>query len=139
MDPISVILSVLAAGALVALQETANQAVKEAYAALKSLIRSKIKKTPMNELELILSKYEKDSITWEKPLGDLIKKENLDRDQEIVEKANALKKLLVPRGNETKNEINVGSISNSTGFIVGTGVITNTVNEPPNKRKGSKS
>jgi hypothetical protein len=54
MDPISMILSTLVAGASAALGETAEQAVKDAYAGVKSLIVAKYKGAaqPLQVLEV---------------------------------------------------------------------------------------
>lgn len=52
MDPISLLVAALAAGAKAALQDTASTAVKDAYAGLKSLIVSKFgKKASIESLE----------------------------------------------------------------------------------------
>ena len=47
MDPISLILTALAAGAAAALKDTAGQAVKDAYSGLKALLKRKLGEEPI--------------------------------------------------------------------------------------------
>jgi hypothetical protein len=51
MDPISAIVAALAAGAAAALKDTASEAVKDAYGALKSLIGSRFGSVDVEQLE----------------------------------------------------------------------------------------
>ena len=51
MDPLTMIVSTLAAGALAGLKPTAEQVVKDAYASVKSLIQRKYSKVDLTQLE----------------------------------------------------------------------------------------
>ena len=51
MDPVSILVSALVAGAAAALKPTAEQAVKDAYSGLKSLIKSKYKSVALEGVE----------------------------------------------------------------------------------------
>jgi hypothetical protein len=51
MDPISLVVSTLAAGALAALKPTAEQAVKDAYGGLKSLIQRRYGSVDLSQIE----------------------------------------------------------------------------------------
>jgi len=66
MDPVSIILVALAAGAAAAAKDTASQAVKDAYAGLKALVKKRFAGKP--QAEIALTEYEKNEDTWQKPL-----------------------------------------------------------------------
>jgi hypothetical protein len=51
MDPLTSLVTALAAGAAVALQATAEQVVKDSYAGLKALIHRKYAQVDVNHLE----------------------------------------------------------------------------------------
>ena len=94
MDPITLIIGALAAGATAAAKDTASQAVKDAYAGLKTLIQRRFaeKKTP--EGEMALTKYEEKPAVWEAPLKDALAETQTDQAPEILQAAEALKHAL---------------------------------------------
>src|SRR5687767_10368675 len=67
MDPVAMILTALAGGAAAAAQETASQAVKDAYAGLKALVQRKLQPGDPGAATVV-AQFEKDSETWEKPM-----------------------------------------------------------------------
>src|SRR2546421_13060384 len=85
MDPVSVVLAALAAGAPAATKDTASQAVKDAYAGLKALLKKRFEKKP--QAEMALAEYEKDKDTWEKPLQKSLVETGADQDEAIVRQA----------------------------------------------------
>src|SRR5258706_12833533 len=85
MDPVSVVLAALAAGATAATKDTASQAVKDAYAGLKALVKKRFDQKP--QAEMTLTEYEKDTDTWEKPLHKSLVETAADQDEAIVRQA----------------------------------------------------
>jgi len=95
MDPVSVVLAALAAGATAAAKDSASQAVKDAYDGLKALVKKRFeKKKP--QAEMALAEYEKDPDTWEKPLQKSLVETGADQDEAIVRQAQQVLKLLNP-------------------------------------------
>ncbi len=94
MEPISLVLGALAAGAAAAAQDTASQAVKDAYAGLKTLIQRRFAKKEAPEGEMALSKYEAKPAVWEAPLKDALVEAETDQAPEILKAAEALKHAL---------------------------------------------
>jgi hypothetical protein len=66
MDPITLIVSALAAGAAVGAQDTVSAMVKDAYAGLKALARKRLGGRP--GAELVLARHEQAPETWQAPL-----------------------------------------------------------------------
>jgi hypothetical protein len=82
VEPISLILSALSAGALAAVQEDAAQAVKDAYAGLKRLL---LRRLHGNEAaKLSLAQYEKQPVAWEQPLRAELAAINAGQDDEVL-------------------------------------------------------
>ena len=105
MDPMSVILSALAAGAVAALQETAGQAVKDGYNLLKGLIERKLQGNP--KAEVVLREHEKDPKTWEKPLEQTLADGKIDQDEEVVNAAAQLLTLIQTQQSGSKYNVQV--------------------------------
>src|SRR5438105_3338489 len=95
MDPVSLILAALAAGATAATQDTASQAVKDAYAGLKGLVKKCFEKKP--QAEMTLAEYEKDTDTWQKPLQKALVETGTDLDEAVVRQAQQVLKLVNPQ------------------------------------------
>ena len=85
MDPMTAILTALAAGAAAALKDTASQAIKDGYSLLRGLIERKLQDNP--NAEMVLKEHEKDPEAWEKPLEQTLSEAKVDHDEEIVETA----------------------------------------------------
>jgi hypothetical protein len=115
MDPITVIVAALAAGAIAALQETASLAVKEGYAGLKSLIQECFAGRP--EAELALAKYEQKPDVWQAPLKDELAEAGVDKDPAVVQAASQLLKLVQPQ-QVARGKYNV-LIGEAKGVVIG--------------------
>jgi hypothetical protein len=92
MDPITLIVTALAAGAALGLTETASSAVKDAYASLNALVRKRFTGRP--EAELVLTKHEKTPEAWQAPLMAELGEAGADRDPDLVAAARALMSLV---------------------------------------------
>jgi hypothetical protein len=88
MDPITLILSSLAAGAAAAAKDTASTAVKDAYQALKSLVQHHF--SGKSEAEVALANYEKKPEVWKEPVKDALTQTGADSNESIIKAARAL-------------------------------------------------
>ena len=66
MDPITLIVTALAAGATLGVTETVSSAVNDAYASLRALVRKRFAGGPT--AELVLARHETAPETWQAPL-----------------------------------------------------------------------
>ncbi len=115
MDPISLLLAALAAGATAATKDTVDQAVKNGYAALKALIRKRFAGKPT--AETALAEYEKDEETWKKPLQKALTEVGADRDEAILQQAQRLLEQIHPQqASQGKYNINIGE---GKGNVIG--------------------
>jgi hypothetical protein len=92
MDPITLIVTALVAGATSGAAEAASAAVKEAYAGLKALVARRLGGRP--DAELVLAKYEQSPEVWQAPLMAELTDAGADRDLELVQAARALMTLV---------------------------------------------
>jgi hypothetical protein len=95
MDPISLILSALVAGAAASVQSTTSDAVKDAYVGLKTLIRRKF--AGKTNAEAMLAEHEDDPETYTLPLKKALLQEHVDEDEEIIKEAQRLMTLVQPQ------------------------------------------
>ena len=115
MDPVSMVLAALAAGATAAVQDTTSQAVKDAYAALKALVKKRFEKKP--QAEMALAEYEKDADTWQKPLQKSLVETGADQDEAIVRQAQQVLKLINPQqASQGKYNVQIGE---GKGIVIG--------------------
>ncbi len=116
MDPVSVVLAALAAGATAAAKDSASQAVKDAYDGLKALVKKRFeKKKP--QAEMALAEYEKDPDTWEKPLQKSLVETGADQDEAIVRQAQQVLKLVNPQqASQGKYNVQIGE---GKGVVIG--------------------
>lgn len=111
MDPISLIETALVAGATTSVQDTTNEAIKDAYTGLKVLLQRLF--TGKHKAEIILSEHETDPETYEKPLKKLLAEANAGQDVDLLNAAEYVMRLLeYQQENFTGNSI--------TNSIVGT-------------------
>ena len=115
MDPVSLIVAALAAGASAALKDTAGEAVKDAYAGLKSLLKRKL--GDKQAAQIAIDKHEEAPEVWEKPLEAELKESGVADDEEIVAAAQQMMKLTDPEGSQS-GKYNV-VISGGQGATVG--------------------
>jgi len=115
MDPVSVVLAALAAGATAAAQDTTSQAVKDAYASLKALVKKRFEKQP--HAEMTLAEYEKDTDTWEKPLQKSLVETGVDQNEAVVRQAQQVLKLVHPQqASQGKYNVQIGE---GKGIVIG--------------------
>jgi hypothetical protein len=92
MDPVTLIVTALAAGAASALQDGASAAAKDAYARLKALVTKRFAGRPKGEL--VLAEHEAAPRTWEKPLAAELSASGAEDDADLVAAAQALMSLV---------------------------------------------
>lgn len=127
MEPISLIIAALIAGATAATQDTAGQAVKDAYEGLKTLIKRKFEDDSLGQ-GLVDAKPEEIKQA-EGLLKDKISNANVDKDKEVLKAAQEIMKKEDPEGASTgKYNFQVGG--NFQGYAgENKGSVTQTFNE----------
>ena len=88
MDPITLIVTALAAGAASGTADVAASAVKDAYARLKALVARRLGGSP--DAELVLTRHEEAPEVWRAPLTAELANAGADRDLELIRAARAL-------------------------------------------------
>jgi hypothetical protein len=102
MDPLTSIVTALAAGAAVALQSTVEQAVKDTYAALKALIQRKYTQVNLDQLEANPSSKSRRGVVEED-----LKAVGADQDAEVLQQAQALLEAIQHRAPEAAAAVGV--------------------------------
>ena len=116
MDPISLILQALVAGAAT----TAGEVVQDAYKGLKTLIQRKFTEKGKPGAEYVLAKHEEKPENWKQPLKAELAEASADKDEEIIEKAQELLKLANPQdAAKGKYNIKAEQIKGIVGDISG--------------------
>jgi len=94
MEPVSLIIAALGAGAIAATKETAGTAVKDAYQVLKTLIKQKFVEQGQDDDSNIVDKHEKklDSEAFKVLLKEELINLGVDRDEIIIKAAQELLK-----------------------------------------------
>jgi hypothetical protein len=127
MDPVTLILAALAAGAASGAKDIASDAIRDTYGALKSLVQRKFHGDEAQEL--VLDKHEEDPEVWKEPLKKALTETGADKDEEILERAKALLEQIPPESETAKFISNV--YGGQVGAVVqGTGH-TLTINQGP--------
>ncbi len=93
MEPVSLITGALLAG----LKDVGTQAVKDAYAGLKSLIIKRFKAGDNAAGEAAIKKFEQKPEAWQAALEDSLKEIGIQKDSEIVKVAEELAELAAPK------------------------------------------
>jgi len=96
MDPITLILTALAAGAALGVKDTASAAVKDAYKGLKALVKKRF--AGRQDGELVLARYEEAPDTWKSPLTAELTAVGAGADEDLVTAAQALMQLVDAAG-----------------------------------------
>jgi hypothetical protein len=117
MDPITLILSALAAGASDELQDEAKTLVKAAYGKLRDLLGQRFREAGTPHAEGTLADYEDDPETYEKGLSKKLTAAGADTDDGILSAAQALLELMGKQGLKG-GKYNV-TITGSQGVQVG--------------------
>jgi hypothetical protein len=82
MDPITLIVTALAAGAALGVKDTASAMVTDAYAALKTLVKKRLGGGP--DSELVLTKHEQAPEAWQGALTAELTQAGADGDRELI-------------------------------------------------------
>jgi len=88
MDPITLIVTALAAGAALGVQDTASTMVKDAYAAVKALVTKRLGGGPA--ADLVLTKHAQAPETWHAPLVAELTEAGAASDDDLIAAAKAL-------------------------------------------------
>jgi hypothetical protein len=115
MDPVTLIVTALAAGAASALQDGASAAVKDAYARVKALVMRRFANRPKGEL--VLAEHESAPQVWEAPLAAELSAARAGGDADLVTAAQALMSLVDAAGSRSGKY--VVAVSGSQGVQVG--------------------
>lgn len=99
MDPVSLIVAALAAGAGAGAQNTAAEAVKDTYAGLKALVRQRLSRRASGEIAL--TQHEAKPEQWGPALEAELVEVRADEDAATVDAAQRLMALLDPAGAQT--------------------------------------
>jgi type I site-specific restriction endonuclease len=102
MDPLTSLVTALAAGAAAALQSTVEQGVKDSYAALKGLIQRKYARVNVEQLEANPSSKSRRGVAEED-----LKAVRADQDAEVLQHAQALLEALQRQAPEAAAAIGV--------------------------------
>ena len=98
MDPVTLIVTALAAGAASALQDGASSVVKDAYVRVTALVKKRFANRPKGEL--VLAEYQAAPQTWEAPLAAELSAAGADGDADLVAAAQVLMTLIDEVGSQ---------------------------------------
>jgi len=115
MDPVTLIVTALAAGAASALQDGASSAVTDAYARVKALVMRRFANRPKGEL--VLAEHEAAPQVWEAPLAAELSAAGAGGDADLVAAAQALMGLVDQAGSRSGKY--VVAVGGSQGVQVG--------------------
>ena len=115
MDPVSLIVAALVAGAARSAEGVAEQSLKDAYAGLKGLLRRFFQDKPA--AEMVLEEHEKDPAAYEAPLEKVLQESGAAKDDQVL--AQAKKLLAIAEPNRTPGDsYNIGNMKADRGGVV---------------------
>jgi hypothetical protein len=115
LDPISLILTAIAAGASAALQDAATGALKDAYSRLRSLLKRRL--SGKTAALTAADEYVHEPEVWRAPLEHALAEIRAREDEELVRAAQAVMAQVDPSGTSAGKYTVM--ITGSKGFIVG--------------------
>jgi hypothetical protein len=115
MDPITLIVTALAAGAAAALQDGTKDAVKTAYARLRDRLKARFSGRPVGEM--VLKEHPEAPQTWEQPLRAELEAAGAADDADVVGAAQALMSLIDEAGARAGKY--VVNLANAQGVQIG--------------------
>jgi lipid-binding SYLF domain-containing protein len=115
MDPVTLVVTALAAGAASALQDGTSSAVKDAYARLKALVMKRF--AGRRAGELVLAEHEAAPQTWEAPLAAELSGAGAGDDAGLVAAAQVLMSLVDEAGSRSGKYL--VAVRDSQGVQVG--------------------
>lgn len=113
---LTLILTALTAGAVAGIKDTADEAVKDTYHKLKTLLQKKFADRPT--AILALAEHEKKPAVWKAPLEEELKETEANKDQEIISLAQELMTLVQPQ-QVTIGKFTIQNTGNVQGQIIG--------------------
>src|SRR5258708_9704356 len=116
MDPLSLILAAITAGATASAKDTASTAIKDTYQGLKALIQRKVEGKPNAQAALV--EYEEDPETYEKPLKKALLETHMDTEHDVIKAAQHGMTLIQPQ-QAAQEESNIQNTGSTQGQIVG--------------------
>ena len=116
MDPLSLILAAITAGASASAKDTASAAIKDTYQGFKALIQRKFGGKPNAQAALV--EYEEDPETYEKPLKKALLETHVDTEQDVIEAAQHVMTLIQPQ-QAAMGKYNIQNTGTVQGQIVG--------------------
>ena len=105
MEPVSLIVGALAAGALAGTQDAASSSVKDAYIKLKALIHDRLEGRPA--AQTALAEHEREPEAWGPALEHELTKAGVDADPLLVAQARALIAEVKPNAYSTGDVWNI--------------------------------
>lgn len=96
MEPITLILSALAAGALAGVRDSASGAVKDAYTGLRRLVAARF--AGNSTAQVALAEHASDPDTWQAPLAKALAETGVDSDSAVIKAARELMGMLDEAG-----------------------------------------
>jgi hypothetical protein len=118
MDPVTLIVTALAAGAASALQDDAKSAVKVAFARLRQLVKKRFK--DLANGEYLLEKHAAAPEVWQEPLKAELTEARAADDEDVITAAQELMRILDSRGTAA-GKYNVINVQGSPGVQIGDG------------------
>jgi hypothetical protein len=115
MDPISLIIAAVLAGASDGLKDAAGEAAGDAYRGLKELLRRKL--AGNRAAEITLDEIDRDPEAWQKPLESQLRESSVGEDQDVICAAQQLLERIDPDGARA-GKYSV-TISGGKGIVVG--------------------
>jgi hypothetical protein len=115
VDPVTLIIAALVAGASAGLQDTASTAIKDAYSGLKSLIRSRFGRHGQ-DIDQELTAVDKKPNTDPAPLAAKLQSIDPGHDEELLRAATALLQQADPDGKWQRQVLNI-NISGGQGVV----------------------
>ena len=112
MDPVTLIVAAVAAGASAGLGDVVSQSVKDGYAGLKALLLRRLDNEKAVET---LADFESDPETYEKPLAKKLREAGADTDEEILRASEEL--LKQPEAAAVRAKYNVTVQGGKVGII----------------------
>ena len=128
MDPISLIVGALAAGAATGLKDTAADGLKDAYVGLRELVRRRFAGRP--EAEMVLAKHAAAPEVWRAPLAAELEATRAGTDETIITAAQ--KVMGIVGETSARSGKYVVDLQGTQGVAIGDhNTQTNTFSSPP--------
>jgi hypothetical protein len=115
MDPISLIVGALAAGAATGLKDTVADGLKDAYAGLRGLVRRRFAGRP--DAEMVLAKHEAAPEVWRAPLVAELEATGAGTDKTII--AAAQQVMGIVEKTSTRSGKYVVDLQGAQGVVIG--------------------